>query len=54
VQHIAGVGNPANFFTKVLSVTEFKKQGAVLMATVDIPGSMSEVMKKRPSKGHGD
>ncbi len=54
VQHIAGVDNPANFFTKVLSAAEFKKEGAQLMATVDIPDTMTEVLKKRPSKGHGD
>jgi len=54
VQHIAGVDNPANFFTKVLSATEFKKEGAALMSTVDIPESMNVVLKKRPTKGHGE
>jgi hypothetical protein len=58
VQHIAGVENPANFFTKVLGPTEFRRESADFMSTTDVPDSMMEAMKPTrrhsASRGHGD
>jgi hypothetical protein len=67
VQHIVGTDNPANFFTKVLGPSEFRRESANLMSTTDVPESMMEAMgtskmldakklARRPSasRGHGD
>jgi hypothetical protein len=56
--HIPGVDNPANFFTKVLGATDFRKESDHLMATTDIPEGMSSLMKPKKktvaTRGHGD
>ncbi len=41
---IPGVDNPANFFAKVLSPTEFKRESEHLMSTVEIPENMKDII----------
>jgi hypothetical protein len=48
---ILGTVNPANFFTKVLSAAEFKREGEKLMDRVALPKAMEELLRIR---GHGE
>ena len=48
---ILGTVNPANFFTKVLSASEFKREGDPLMGKVELGKAMTEMLRIR---GHGD
>jgi hypothetical protein len=48
---ILGTINPANFFTKVLSAAEFKRESEWMMDTVELPKAMSELLRIR---GHGE
>jgi hypothetical protein len=58
VMHIPGTENPANFLTKVLGATEFRRESEHLMATTDLPESMLSQMKPKrkvsETRGHGD
>jgi hypothetical protein len=51
VLKILGTENPANFFTKVLSGAEFKREGGPLMDRVELPTKMREMLRIR---GHGE
>lgn len=47
LHHIAGVDNPANFFTKVLGPIDFQKESEHLMSTVELSEKMREAMKPK-------
>jgi hypothetical protein len=47
---IDGKANPANFFTKILSGSEFQKEGEPLMSTIELPKAMADKCRIR---GHG-
>jgi hypothetical protein len=54
LKHIKGTKNPANFLTKVLSPTEFEREGDHLMETVELPESVIRELADISSRGHGE
>ena len=54
IGHIDGKRNPANFFTKVLSPTEFAREGENLMGTIDVPESVLKELADIASRKHGE
>jgi hypothetical protein len=49
LEHIPGVDNPANFFTKVLGPIEFARESTHLMGTVELPQAMVELNQQKKS-----